>query len=99
MLGKRVSKNVKLIRQTQDLSQKELADRSGLTVRYISRLENSPQNITLDVVERLAKGLNCDPSDILGKEQVNSQINERSKEAKQRIDEAMKILKEIKSKI
>lgn len=99
MLGKRVSKNVKLIRQTKELSQKELADRSGLTVRYISRLENAPQNITLDVVERLAKGLDCDPSDILGKEPTNAQPNERSKEAKQKIDEAMKILKEAKSKI
>ncbi len=67
-LGKRVAKNVKALRLVRGLSQQELANKTGLTVRYISRLENSAQNLTLGVVEKLAKGLECSPEDLIGSE-------------------------------
>ena len=57
-LGTIVAKNIKALRLENGLSQKDLADKTGLTIRYISRLENTSPNITLEVVEKLARGLN-----------------------------------------
>lgn len=68
VLGKRVSKNTKAKRLERGLSQQDLANKTGLTVRYISRLENTSPNITLDVLERLVKGLGCSISDLVGDE-------------------------------
>jgi len=67
MLGKRVAKNAKAIRLERGLSQQELADKTGLTVRYISRLENTAPNVTLDVLERLIKGLGCSATELIGR--------------------------------
>jgi transcriptional regulator with XRE-family HTH domain len=65
VLGKLVAKNIRALRIGSGMSQKTLSEKTKLTIRYISRLENSAPNITLDVFERLANGLNCTPSDIL----------------------------------
>jgi transcriptional regulator with XRE-family HTH domain len=67
-LGIVVSKNIRALRLENDLSQKDLADKIGLTVRYISRLENTSPNITLEVIEKLAQGLDVAPSAILNTE-------------------------------
>lgn len=64
-LGKLVAKNVKAIRLERGISQQALAQKSKLTVRYISRLENTAPNVTLDVLERLAKGLSCSVQELI----------------------------------
>lgn len=65
-LGKMVAENVKAIRLERGISQQTLAQKSKLTVRYISRLENTAPNVTLDVLERLAKGLGCSVTALIG---------------------------------
>lgn len=67
-LGKIVAENVKAIRLERGIPQAALAQKSKLTVRYISRLENTAPNVTLDVLERLAKGLGCSVTELLGAE-------------------------------
>ena len=64
-LGTIVAKNIKALRLENGLSQKDLADKTGLTIRYISRLENTSPNITLEVIEKLAQGLSVPPATIL----------------------------------
>ncbi len=54
-----VSQNLRLLRTEANLTQQELADRAGFKVSHISRLESTPQNVTLTALERLAKALNC----------------------------------------
>ena len=66
MLSKIVSRNVRNLRAAANLSQVQLAKASGLSIRYISRLESKPQNATLEIIEKLAKGLGCTPSEIIG---------------------------------
>jgi transcriptional regulator with XRE-family HTH domain len=68
VLGKRVAGNTKALRLSRGFSQKDLAERTGLTIRYISRLENTAPNVTLEVIEKLTKGLNCSVADIFGVE-------------------------------
>ena len=60
-----ISKNVKMLRKKYGMSQQELARLTRLSVRYISRLETSSPNITVDIIERLAKAFGCSYYQIL----------------------------------
>lgn len=44
-------------RKKQNLTQKELSDKTGITQADISRIENGTRNPSLEMVKRLAKGL------------------------------------------
>ncbi len=64
-IKKRVAKNIKLLRKQTNLTQNQLAIKMGVAIRYVSRLENDPQNLTLETIEKLSRALNCDISDII----------------------------------
>ncbi|WP_083180704.1 helix-turn-helix domain-containing protein [Hyphomonas sp. ND6WE1B] len=57
--------NLKGLRQTQDLSQEDLADLAGIDRTYVSSLERSQYSATIDVLERLALALGVKPADLL----------------------------------
>ena len=44
-------------RKSQNLSQQDLSDRTGITQADISRIENGTRNPSLAMLKRLAKGL------------------------------------------
>ena len=48
---------VKLLRKAKELSQEDLADKSGLNRPYISAIEQGKRNVSLEVVEKLAVAL------------------------------------------
>ena len=50
-------KNVSKLRKNQDLSQEQLAHKSGLHRTHIGMIERAERNITLLNIEKLAKGL------------------------------------------
>jgi transcriptional regulator with XRE-family HTH domain len=96
-LGIVVSKNIRALRLENGLSQKDLADKTGLTVRYISRLENTSPNITLEVIEKLAQGLDVAPSAILNTENgVNLSSIGISKE---QLHQTIQVLQSIQSRL
>jgi transcriptional regulator with XRE-family HTH domain len=64
-LGKRVSKNIKRFRQVAGLTQEGLAERMGVTVRYVSALEQNPGNLNLRTLQRVANALKVDVADLL----------------------------------
>ena len=92
-LAKHVSKNVKSMRLVRGLSQQDLADKTGLAVRYISRLENTSPNITLDVLERLLDGLECSIIELVGDE--NESLPKTSIKA---LDETIRVLQGLRSR-
>jgi len=49
---------IKQLRERRGWSQDELARRAGLNSSYVGRIERAERNITLKVVEKLAKALN-----------------------------------------
>jgi transcriptional regulator with XRE-family HTH domain len=53
------------MRLDADLSQEELADRSGLHRTYIGSVERGERNPTVISILRIAKGLGCAPSEML----------------------------------
>ncbi|WP_425638795.1 helix-turn-helix domain-containing protein [Algoriphagus yeomjeoni] len=48
---------VKLLRKGKELSQEELALKSGLNRPYISGIEQGKRNVSLEVMEKLAEAL------------------------------------------
>ncbi len=60
-----LAKNVRKYRQAAGLSQEELAHRAELDRTYISSIERSVYAATIDVVDRLAKALGVEASDLL----------------------------------
>ncbi|MFH1429281.1 MAG: helix-turn-helix domain-containing protein [Candidatus Margulisiibacteriota bacterium] len=53
-------KQLKLIRETLGMTQKQLATRIRSTQISISRLENNEVNPTLDTMNKIAEALNCE---------------------------------------
>lgn len=57
---KKVGANVRLFREKAEVSQEELADRSGLHRTYISGVERGVRNPTVLVLAKIAKALNVE---------------------------------------
>jgi DNA-binding XRE family transcriptional regulator len=65
-----LGKAVRFLRETKDLSQRELAASSGIDPTEISRLEKGKSNPTHETLHRLAKGLGVPCSQILTLEEI-----------------------------
>ena len=59
-----VGTRIKLVRQGNGLTQDQLAERVGLSSKYISGIERGVENPTMDNLIRLAKVLEVEPYDL-----------------------------------
>lgn len=57
--------NVKFYRKQLKLSQEKLAELSDLSTNYIGDIERTNRKVTIDTIEKVAKGLNVDPALLL----------------------------------
>jgi transcriptional regulator with XRE-family HTH domain len=67
-LSQRLGEVIKLVRERRGLSQETLAAQAGVHRSTVLKVEKdlSPKSgPTLDTVERLARGLNLNPSDLI----------------------------------
>jgi transcriptional regulator with XRE-family HTH domain len=64
-LQERLSKNLRQIRRSMNLTQDELAARAGLDARHLQKIEAAQVNATLKTVAVLAASLNIDPAELL----------------------------------
>jgi transcriptional regulator with XRE-family HTH domain len=55
---------IREIRNQQGLSQLELAERSGLNRSYVSGIEQGKRNVSLEVMEKLARALGVEIKDL-----------------------------------
>ncbi len=60
-----LGKNVKFYRLQNKLTQEQLAEKSDISPRYVSDIENANANISLDKLERVAASLNIDSYKLL----------------------------------
>lgn len=60
-----LAQNLRAARQAVGMSQEELAHLADIDRTYISSLERSIYNASIDVVERLALALNTEASELL----------------------------------
>lgn len=57
--------NLRLLRQEKDITQEELADRTGLRSRYVGSIERARVSASITVVGKLANALEIDPCDLI----------------------------------
>ena len=56
------------IRQAKGLTQKELADKLGMSYSYLSKLESGKVNVSLATLRKLAKALKVRVADLVADE-------------------------------
>jgi transcriptional regulator with XRE-family HTH domain len=56
-----LAKNMRRLRATRGLSQEALAHDCGINRTYLSAVERSERNVSIDNIARIAKGLRVDP--------------------------------------
>ena len=59
------ARNLRTLRKAKGLSQEEVAHEAGIDRTYVSALERSVYNPSIDVVDRLAQVLEVEPSELL----------------------------------
>lgn len=59
------ARNVRQLRQSQEMSQEELADRADLDRTYISSIERMRRNVSIRNIQRLSAALGVDPRELL----------------------------------
>ncbi|MDE2166254.1 MAG: helix-turn-helix transcriptional regulator [Alphaproteobacteria bacterium] len=60
-----LAQNLRRLRKSTGLSQEELADRAGLHRTYISSIERSERNVSIENIFLLAEALGIEPGDLL----------------------------------
>ena len=60
-LKEAMATNVRRVRHAKNLTQEELADRAGLSVRYLGSIERAAVSASVTVLGRLARALRIDP--------------------------------------
>jgi transcriptional regulator with XRE-family HTH domain len=64
--------NVRRERHARQLTQEELADRAGLSARYLGSIEREDVSASVTVLEQLAKALRIDPCELIRRPQRRS---------------------------
>ena len=82
-IGRQLGKRIKQIRKAARLTQEKLAEKTGLSVEYISRLERGMSQPSFKTFEALAKSLNVNAKDFFD---FNGPIllRDKKKEAKKK---------------
>lgn len=61
---KLIGVRIKSLRRSEGLSQEKLAERTGISSKYLSSIERGRENPTLDTFIKLAEALNIELSEI-----------------------------------
>ncbi|MFG1264991.1 helix-turn-helix domain-containing protein [Xanthobacter aminoxidans] len=64
-LKEAMAKNLRRIRHAQKLTQEELADRAGLSLRYIGAIERADVSASVTVLGQIADALRVDPGELV----------------------------------
>lgn len=61
--------NLRRLRQRLEQTQEELADRAGLSVRYVGAIERAEVSASVTVLGRIADALGVEPSELVKRPQ------------------------------
>lgn len=68
-----LANNLRLLRQARRMSQETLADKADIDRTYISSIERGVYATSIDVLDRLAKALGVEASELLRRRQEQNQ--------------------------
>jgi transcriptional regulator with XRE-family HTH domain len=71
--------NLRKCRRAKGLSQEELADRAKIDRTYVSAIERSVYAATIDVVDRLARGLGIEAADLLRRPSTSRTVGRKGR--------------------
>ena len=57
--------NLRRLRHDKELTQEELADRAGISARYVGKIERANVAASVSVLGRLATALDVDPCELI----------------------------------
>jgi transcriptional regulator with XRE-family HTH domain len=60
-----VAINLRRLRHAKKMTQEDLAERTGLSARYVGAIERADVSASITVLGRLADGLNVDAADLV----------------------------------
>lgn len=60
-----VAKNLKRVRSEKHLTQRDIAEKAGISVNYYARIERADVKPSVETLEKIIKALNVKSSDIL----------------------------------
>ncbi len=66
-----IGNNIATSRKSLKISQRELGRRTGLSGQMISKIENNSTHPSIETLDKIAKALNIDPSELLENEESN----------------------------
>ena len=64
-LVERVAARIKQLREKRGMTQEQLAEKVGISRAYLARIETARHNLTVPMLERLAKALRVKPARLL----------------------------------
>jgi transcriptional regulator with XRE-family HTH domain len=67
-LRETVAMNLQKLRRAKGMSQEELAARADINRNYVGMLERNEHAPTIEMLEKLALGLDVDPADLFKRE-------------------------------
>lgn len=97
LLGKRI----RYLRRLGDLSQEDLAEKAGVSHKYLGEIERGKANLTIDIADKIATALNIEMTDLfdynheVGRQELKKEIDTLIREAGE--DEIQKIYRVLKS--
>ncbi|MFG1307074.1 helix-turn-helix transcriptional regulator [Xanthobacter autotrophicus] len=60
-----MARNLRRIRHDENLTQEELADRAGLSMRYVGAIERGDVSASVTVLGQIAEALGIEPGELL----------------------------------
>ncbi|MGO9770722.1 MAG: helix-turn-helix domain-containing protein [Roseiarcus sp.] len=67
-----VATNVRRLRHANGWTQEELADRVGLSVRYVGQIERGQASMSITVLGRVANALKVEPTELVKRARAQS---------------------------
>ncbi len=61
----KIGSNIRLLRTQNELSQQGLAERAGISYKYLGEIERGQVNLSVEVLMKIAQSLNTEPGKIL----------------------------------
>lgn len=71
-----IGKNIKLLRQTHDLTQPEFARIIGISRNSLSRYENETSSVSTELIDQICQKFNISYIDIVGKEKMLTPVED-----------------------
>ena len=85
---KALGKRIRTLRLDRNLTQEQLAEQAGVSLKHLGELERGRGNPTLELLDRLASGLDISMTELFDLEYQRPTDKELSERLKQMIDEA-----------